>query len=398
LNVVVVFPSAFTNERALAHSIKKVAKELTSITLENNLIVCESSDVVELAYKLSTMFGIERVAVAQKVSNSFSDLLDAISEVGSRVIVPGDRFFVKVIRQSSVKHDYVSRDIEFAASGALAEKLAPINARPARKEQEANRTVLAVICEESAYICIQVISAPGGLVAGSQGTVLSSMHGSLSFLSCLMAAKAGFECSSIVLPYTDERDLEINAKLVQRLAIRTGIKKQTILLTPINIPLKGSVSLLLKEQIVSKILIQSHNKDDNNISNNSDSDRKTRNRRIIFPLTAAIHPIWFIESIMQESLSAGKTPFVPLAFLSSELVTLAIEAGIDLLDLSPSSLSSSVSSAATAAVTATTTITRTKLQNYHTTVDSETRSALKNAKRVKLKVGPNYVHDIIDSI
>jgi hypothetical protein len=396
LNVVVVFPSAFTNERALAQSIRKVATELTSMTLENNLIVCESSDVVELAYKLSTMFGVERVAVALKVSNSFSDLLDAISEVGSRIIVPGDRFFVKVIRQSSVKHDYVSRDIEFAASGALAEKLAPINSRPARKEQEANRTVLAVICEESAYICIQVISAPGGLVAGSQGMVMSSMHGSLSFLSCLMAAKAGFECNSIVLPYTDESDLEINAKMVQRLAILTGIKKQTILFTPINLSLKGSVSLLLKEQIVSKILIQSQNKDDNNnnSSNNSDSDWKTSNRRVIFPLTAAVHPIWFIESIMQESLSAGKTPFVPLAFLSSELVTLAREAGIDLLDVSPPSSSFSISSA----LAKTTTITRTKLQNYHTTVDSETRSALKNAKRVKLKVGPNYVHDIIDSI
>jgi hypothetical protein len=206
------------------------------------------------------------------------------------------------------------------------------------------------------------MTAPGGLIAGSRGRVLSSIHDSLSFLSNLMAAKAGFECTSIVLPYADESELEINAKLVQLFATRTGRKKQTILAVPINIPpAKGMVHVLLKEKIISKVLIQ------------------FQNNRIVFPLTAAVHPIWFIESIIQETLFAGKIPFAPLLFISSELGRYAEEAGIE-LNISAGNVAKG------------------KLQRYSNAVDSEARSAIKHTKRLKLKVGPNYFHDIIDSI
>jgi hypothetical protein len=360
--VVIAFPSAFTNDRALAQTIRRVARGRINVNVEHNCIICESSDVVELASQLVSMSGVESVAIANKVSSNFSELTNAIVEVGSKVIIPGDRFYVKVIIQPAAKCDYVSRDVEFASSGTLAARLASINALPAKTEKDASRLVLTVIGKESAYVCFQVMTAPGGLIAGSRGRVLSSIHDSLSFLSCLMAAKAGFECTSIVLPYADESELEINAKLVQLFATRTDRKKQTILAVPINIPAKGMVPVLLKEKIISKVLIQ------------------CQNNRIIFPLTAAVHPIWFIESIIQETLFAGKIPFVPLLFLSSELGRYAEEAGIDLN------------------VSVANNIGKDRLQKYSNAVDSEARSAIKHIKRLELKVGPNYFHDIIDSI
>ncbi|MDQ3852735.1 MAG: hypothetical protein M3299_07875 [Thermoproteota archaeon] len=359
--MVIAFPSAFTNERALAQTIQRAAGENISVNVEYNCIICEVSDVVELASQLASMFGIESVAIANKVSSNFSDLLDAIVEAGTNIIIPGDRFYVKVIIQPAAKCDYVSRDIEFAASGTLAARLASIKALPAKTEKDASRLVLAVIGKGSAYVCSQVITAPGGLIAGSHGRVLSSIHGSLSFLSCLTAAKAGFDCTSVVLPYVDESELEINAKLVQLFASRTGRKKQTILAMPINVPEKGTVSILLKEKIISKILIQ------------------CQNNRIVFPLTVAVHPIWFIEPIIQETVFAGKIPFVPLLFLSSELGRYAQQAGIEL----------NVSSVKVA---------KSKLQKYSNAVDSEVRLAIKHTKRLELKIGPNYFHDIIDSI
>jgi hypothetical protein len=360
--VVIAFPSAFTNDRALAQAIRRVARGRINVNVEHNCIICESSDVVELASQLVSMSGVESVAIANKVSSNFSELTNAIVEVGSKVIIPGDRFYVKVIIQPAAKCDYVSRDVEFASSGTLAARLSSINALPAKTEKDASRLVLTVIGKESAYVCFQVMTAPGGLIAGSRGRVLSSIHDSLSFLSCLMAAKAGFECTSIVLPYADESELEINAKLVQLFATRTDRKKQTILTVPINIPAKGMVPVLLKEKIISKVLIQ------------------CQNNRIIFSLTAAVHPIWFIESIIQETLFAGKIPFVPLLFLSSELGRYAEEAGIDLN------------------VSVANNIGKDRLQKYSNAVDSEARSAIKHIKRLELKVGPNYFHDIIDSI
>jgi hypothetical protein len=359
--VVIAFPSAFTNERALAQAIRKAATRKINVNVEHNCIICESTEVVELACKLASMFGVERVAIANKISNDFSDLSDAIVKVGSKVIIPGDRFYVKVIIQPGAKCDYVSRDIEFAASGILAARLASINALPANTEKDAGRVVLTIVGKESVYVCMQVMTAPGGLIAGSQGAVLSSIHGSLSFLSCLMAAKAGFECNSVVLPYVDESELEINAKLLQLFAIKTGRKKQTILAMRINVPAKGMISVLLKEKIISKILIH------------------CQNNRIVFPLTAAVHPIWFIESTIQETLFAGKMPFAPLLFLSNELGRYAEEAGIDL----------KISAA---------NIVRDTLQRYSSIVNSEARSAITHTKRLQLKIGPNYLHDIIDSV
>ncbi|HEX2471876.1 MAG TPA: hypothetical protein VHJ59_03905 [Nitrososphaera sp.] len=360
--MVIAFPSAFTNDRALAQTIRRVARGRINVNVEHNCIICESSDVVELAFQLVSMSGVESVAIANKVSSNFSELSNAIVEVGSKVIIPGDRFYVKVIIQPAAKCDYVSRDVEFASSGTLAARLSSINALPAKTEKDASRLVLTVIGKESAYVCTQIMTAPGGLIAGSRGRVLSSIHDSLSFLSCLIAAKAGFECTSIVLPYADESELEINAKLVQLFATRIGRKKQAILAVPINTPAKGMVRVLLKEKIISKILIQ------------------CQNNRIVFPLTAAVHPIWFIESIIQETLFAGKIPFVPLLFLSSELGRHAEEAGIELN------------------ISVANNIGKGRLQKYSSTVDSEARSAIKHTKRLELKVGPNYFHDIIDSI
>lgn len=362
MSVVIAFPAAFTDERALAHAIQRAASVTMSVRLEYNCIICEeATDVVELASQLSAMLGVESVAIANKVSSNFSDLTAAIVEVGSKVINPGERFYVKVVIQPVAKCEYVSRDIEFAASSTLAGRLASIRALPAKTEKDASRLILTVIGKKSAYVCIQLMTAPGGLIAGSQGRVLSSIHDSLSFLSCLTAAKAGFDCTGIVLPYVDKDELEINAKLVQHFAARIGRKKQTILAMPINVPAKGIVSILLKEKIISKILMQ------------------CQNNRIVLPLTAAVHPIWFIESIIRETVSAGKTPLAPLLFLSDELGRCAKEAGIEL----------NVSAVKVA---------KDKLRRYRNAVDSEVRLAIKHTKRLELNIGPNYFHDVIDSI
>ena len=361
MNVVVAFPSSFTDERALARTIQRTARRIINVYIEYNCIICEARDAVELASQLATMFGIESVAIANKVSNNFSNLSSAIVEVGTKIILPGDRFYVKVIIQPVAKCEYVGRDIEFTVSSTLAERLASIKALPAKTEKDASRLILTVVGKKSAYVCIQLMTAPGGLIAGSHGRVLSSIHDSLSFLSCLTAAKAGFDCTSVVLPYSDKRELEINAKLLDLFAARTRRKKQTILAMPINVPEKGMVSILLKEKIISKIMIQCQNK------------------RIVFPLTAAVHPIWFIEHIIQETVFAGKKPFAPLLFISSELDRYAQEAGIQ---LNISALK----------------VAKSQLQKYSNTVDSSAMLAIEHTKRLELKIGPNYFHDIIDSI
>ena len=362
--MVIVFPSPFSDERALSETIQKAAWGTISVNVGYNCLICEARDVVELASQLVGMYGIESVAIANKVSTNFSDVTAAIVEVGRKVMLPGDRFYVKVIVQPAAECDYTSRDVEFAASGTLAARLASIKVLPAKTEEAASRVVLAVIAKEYAYVCIQVMDGPGGFIIGSQGRVLSSIHDSLSCLACLMAAKAGFDCTSIVLPYVDKSELAINAKLLQLFAIRTRRKKQKILAMPINVPAKGLVSVLLKQKIISKILVKCQN---------------NNNNRIVLPLTTAVHPIWFIEPIIKEMVFARKMPLVPLMFLSTELDRYAQEVGIE-LNVSAVKVAKAV------------------LEKYSNTIDTQARLAIEHMKTLDLKIGSNYLHDIIDAI
>jgi hypothetical protein len=65
--------------------------------------------------------------------------------------------------------------------------------------------------------------------------------------------------------------------------------------------------------------------------------------------------------------------------LSSELGNYAKEVGINMSISAPK-------------------ITKDKLQKYSNAIESEARSAIKHIKKLELEVGPNYFHDIIDSI
>jgi hypothetical protein len=364
LSTVLVFPTAFTDVHALAKVIQRSTTRIKTVKLEHKCIICETSNAVELASELAQKtFGIEIVAIAKKVSANFSDLSEAIIQFASTMIIPQDRFYVKVIVLPGAKCDYVGRDLQFATSGALSAKLASINATPARSEKEASRLLVTVIGEKSAYMCVQMVTGLAGLISGSQGSILGSAHSSLSLLSCLVTAKSGFEFSSLVLPYSDGRELEINAKFAYILAKRTGRKKQTILAMPIKLlPVKGPTLVLMKEKIIYRILM--HFSD----------------YRIVFGLTPAVHPIWFRESIIREAFIAGKMPYTPLIFLSDELGKFADKAGMALGDIPIANISESA------------------LQRYKDAIDSEVKSAIERTKRLQLEVGPNYLHDIIDSL
>jgi len=361
LNVVIVFPSMFVDKRMLAVKIKETLHKRVSINIEGSYIVCRSKEPVDIAFKLSNLFGIEKVAVAKEVSNSFSELAQAIVEVGVKIIKPGISFYVKVI-EDSAELDFVGRDLEFTACGSLTARLSAIHARPAKSELDAGQLLLIIVSKKSAYVCIQLIGASGGLLQSSNGRALSSIHSSLSFLSTLMAAKAGFECS-IVLPYSDETDLERNAKLAELLASKTRKEKQTFLLMPINLPQKDVTSVtLVKERMISRILINQ------------------KQTLLVFPFTIAVHPLWFIKDIMRETVSAGKTPFTPLLFMSNELVSYARENSLD-INKSIQRLSL-----------------QEKLQSSKDAIDYEVKEAIKHSKKIELTIGPNYLHDIIDSI
>ncbi len=347
MNVVLAFPSAFAPSPALVRAIKAIDAK-TKIAFEQGFLVCEADSPVELASRLG-IFGIDKVAIARRVKNEFEELSNAIAEVGLKIVLPGEKFFVKV--KAGGTNDYVSRDIEFASSGKLTAKLAEIGARPAKNEQEADRVILAFVGKKFAYVCVQVSEGPCGLPLGSLGRALCSLHNPLSSLSCYAAVKAGF-VPEIVLLYSDEDELRANAKLAEILAKRTAMKEQVIGVAPMNIPSMKDIPVeLIKEAIAAKVLI------------GQPGDR------VVLPLSPGIHPLWFIEAIAGKAMATGKTPYMPLMFTDI-----------------PKDYATKMQTA----------ISKSKFQKYNSMIDAAAKLSIKKMK--KLKVGPNYLHDILDSV
>lgn len=144
---VVIIPFASVDMQALARAVRSSgAKQVYS---KGPCITCKARDLKILA----GIPGIDWVAAAMKVTRKFSDVTDAIVQAGTRTILPGETFYIKVIQTAKV--DYVDRDVEFASAGALVEKLAEINAMPAGNEQQADRVILALIGKKSTHVCVR---------------------------------------------------------------------------------------------------------------------------------------------------------------------------------------------------------------------------------------------------
>jgi hypothetical protein len=358
-NLVLAFPSAFSPREALAQAISKAAN--AKLEFEGDCVVCKTGNPAELAAKLSVMFGVDKVAVARKVENQFSSLSKAIVDIAKKTILPNEKFFVKVQALGEPSQNYAERDVEFAASGTLTAELVATGARPAKSESDADRVALAFTGSKSAYVCIFVHKGPGGLPSGYLGSASCAIYDNpLSFWSCLLAARSGFHLQ-ITLLYED--DVLENAKAMQALANAIGVKEHVLKIARTSIPASvgGATKTLIRDKVAMRVLA-------------------AQGGNVVMPLMPAVHPQWFIDSAIRELSVASKTPYTPLMFLLGE----------------PSFYGTSRKSRA--AVPDATNVKKSGFKKYDRVIDSAAKSAIKNMKEIKLKVGPDYLHDVLDSV
>ena len=96
--------------------IKKLELEHMTVTktlCEESCFVFEVNDIVEAACSTKELFGIDRVAIAKQVPNTFSQVVSAIIATGKQIMLPKEKFFIKVQISSKAKVNYVGRDIAF---------------------------------------------------------------------------------------------------------------------------------------------------------------------------------------------------------------------------------------------------------------------------------------------
>jgi hypothetical protein len=374
--VLLVFPSAFSANRKdkLITMVKKKLQlrhiKVNKIILEESCIAFEVSDVVEAASSAAEMFGIDKVAIAKQVTNRFTNIVKTIVNTGKQIILPKEKFFVKVEVDHNTKLNYVGRDVEFVSSGDLTANLSSIAAQPAKNEYDADKIILSYIGKNSAYVCIQIDKALGGLPFGSQKEkVVCSIHNTLSALSCLMAIQCGFIPELLIL-YTDYNDLKENVKLVGYIYNRMSIKKHKIRIARIDIPDNSNYCLkfILQESVSARILTLLPEKG------------------LVIPLSAAIHPPWFVEATIKKIGFTGKMPWMPLMLMTDSIYYNAKYVGLeDKIATIETIISTSV-------------LKKEEYKKHEKKIDILSKAAIKNMKTVSLNIGPNYLHDIIDSI
>ncbi|MFZ0515007.1 MAG: hypothetical protein WAM14_25635 [Candidatus Nitrosopolaris sp.] len=432
--VLLVFPSQFSIGR-IDKLIANIEKQLQSkdiklmnIMLENECLVFEMNDVVEGAGITREMFGIDKVAIAKMVPRTrFEDIAAEVVNIGKLKVLPNEKFFVKVQISNNAKVNYKSRDLEFASTGDLTAALqsssslscsssrqsctfsfvssispsqsSSSSARPAKNELEADRLIEIFIGKKSAYVCIEIDTGLGGLpFACQEEKVLCTIYNTLSAISCMVALKCGF-FPEIVILYTDDDDLRQNLKIFGMIVNKMNIKNYSIRLVRLDYgndkfgkflnfkkhrqqrlqkplqqqQLESSHKAILQEIVATRILTL------------------MRGKGVVVPLSVAIHPLWLIESTFKKILSSKKIPWMPLLLPSQGIYDIAKELGMEETKLLLLSDQSSMMDRLM-------TFTKQDYSKYRRTIDEMTESAKKNMKTISFEIGPNYLHDILDSV
>ena len=412
--VLLVFPSQFSIGRfdKLIADIKDALRskdiELMDIVLEKECVIFELDDVVEGAAITAEMFGIDKVAIAKKVSTaSFEEILAEVVNIGKLKILPKEKFFVKVQISNNAKVDYKPRDLEFASTGeltaALQSSLSPSlsssprqsstfsssasslssSARPAKNELDADRLIEVFIGKKSAYVCIEIDAGLGGLPFACQDEkVLCTIHNALSAISCVAVLKCGFFPEIIIL-YTDDDDLRQNLKTFGLVVNRMNTKNYSIRLARVEGLQKrqqqqqqqhhqSSHKTILQEIVATQVLT------------------RMRGKGVVVPLSTAIHPLWLIELTFKKILSSNKIPWMPLLLPTQGIYDIAKELGMEEHKLRLMSDQSMIDRLLT--------FTKQDYAKYRKSIDIMTESALKNMNTISFEIGPNYLHDILDSV
>jgi len=412
--VLLVFPSQFSIGRIdkLIADIKDALRSkdvgLMDIVLEKECVIFELDDVVGGAAITAEMFGIDKVAIAKKVSTArFEEILAQVVSIGKLKILPKEKFFVKVQISDNAKVDYKPRDLEFASTGELTAALqsslsqsvlsSPRQsstfsssssssasslssaARPAKNELDADRLIEVFIGKKSAYVCIEIDAGLGGLpFACQEEKVLCSIHNALSAISCMAVIKCGFFPEIIIL-YTDDDDLRQNLKTFGLVVNRLNTKNYSIRLARVEGLQKqqqqrqSNHKTILKEIVAARVLT------------------RMRGKGVVVPLSTAIHPLWLIELTFKKILSSNKIPWMPLLLPTQGIYDIAKELGMEEHKLRLMSDQSCM-------IDGLLTFTKQDYAKYRKSIDTMTESALKNMNTISFEIGPNYLHDILDSV
>jgi len=302
---------------------------------------------------------VKQIAIAKKVKNDFKTIVSQVGEVGSNLLLKGEKFYVKADGHTK---GFVIKDLELAATSALIQKNQKISAKPGT-ELKYDKLLQIYVTKLNAYVCIFVDKGLGGTVNNSQlHKSICCVTDEFSAVNCLETIKQGFETKLLVC-YETREDVIHLVKIIEKILPRMLRSEIELEFHKISKFGKNSEDVLSKNALITNILIKSAK--ENKISHIS-----LATSPLIFPST-------YVETLQKRIFSVGMIPHIPLSGIDSEILKNAKEIGMEKYI--------------------------SKIEKFQKT--NLTKSKLKPSKNektmkkiIKFKLGPNNVHTILDSL
>lgn len=365
---VVVFPSIFAKNKQslLASNIKKILKiqgqQFSKITTDDELIIIEANDPVFASSAINQLFGIEQVSIARRVENKFNVIVPAIAKIGTNLLLRGETFYVKVGGRAS---GYLPKDVEIAATSALVDRVVNMECKPGT-EIKHDKLIHCFLTKQNAYISIFLDHGHGGVPYNSQGQqMLCCVFDELSAVSCLEAVKQGFDVR-IAVCYSTDADLMELVKIINRIIPR--LLSPAVTLDFCQIPIKQNSAKAMQQKIltVTGILCQ--------------LAKKYKISKVCLSLSPLAFPVWLIEQNLDVITKNRLVPWLALVGLDSAIMNTAKEIGLGKY-LSRIEKFGSL-----------------RFVQVKADVSGLVQKATKTHQAVTVKIGPNNIHDILDSI
>lgn len=366
---VVVFPSVFAKNKKtlLVNNIKRILKinnqKIRHIVRDDDLVVIDANDPVFASSAVNLLFGVDKIAIARRVENKFDVIVSAIAKIGASLLLRGEQFYVKVEGHSS---GYLPKDVEVAATSALIEKTIQMDSKPGSEEKH-DKLIYCFLTKKNAYVSIFMDDGHGGIPYNSQGDkAVCCVYDEMSAISCLESIKQGFDVKIIVC--YDDSNLHDLVKMVNRILPRTVQTNVTLDFFKIPIKQQDTKSIQAMIKITTQILC--------NIA------KLEKIKRISLPLSPLAFPLWFIDENVNIVLQNNCLPWIALSGIDDSIIKTAKEIGLGKYLHKIEKFGK---------------IKFEKMSSDTKIFDIAAKS-MKTRKSITVRVGPNNIHDILDSI
>lgn len=361
---VIVFPNIFSKNKIpnLISNIKKILKienqQFKSVKRDGDIILIDANDPVFASSTINLLFGIEKIAIARQVRNDFQNIVNEITNIGGSLLLKGEKFLVKV---EGISKGFVTKDIEIATTSNIIEKKRNLGAHPGT-EENFDKLLYTYITKNNAYICIFSDTGNGGIPYQSQSEkTICAIYDEISAVSCFETIKQGYD-TKIIICYRQKSELMNLAKIINQIIPRMLYDKIELEFLQLKISPNGIRNYLIYVNSILEILLH--------YSNN----------RVSLALSPLIFSSEFIDNSLKQVFSKKKIPIIPLTGVDNSLFDDAKEIG---LERNMRKIEKMII------------ITTEEIPLFS---KKEVENALKTKKTITVKIGPNNVHDILDSL